>query len=790
MEINSNIDSNFISYDFKTRSLSQLSKEKQSFYINCIKNHLSYSIKDYNLNYLSEQDTTLFAFSEESFTPENKSFLVLTLLNMMEIISDNDNYSYVKKQKIILNNMDKGIYNISYKEICAIVNYIISILKSVPKKKREKIFYQIYFEGEIPDINLEIYGVKLQKVKVSFDSVKEINICISNKLSNFIEVNNRSEINLFVVKLFLMFFKAFFKNVLFLNLDLNVYEINNYFNKESNPYNINGNMINKIFKSCEKIFMSNLIILKDLSKFKNVNTIKYILYDSYYLEFYQIISKLLKNKLQTQNTITSKSKEEDENIQTFINKIIYFDYLIQKQIKPYLDFTFEINSLDPFLFLKMNLLIHQYTNVINTSIIFFKQDNINMRKILLNGYYFNNYLQEKDKDKLNPQIKFYPDKINEVFENDYKIYYNHINNINNYKNKLLLKDEEIPNELFPHFNYNLNILFFVLMQKFKSDKNLQNSLSLNFQTNNNGVIDIHSYNNYNCAILSFLFNLFSEIESNPNLESICSLELYLDDLCDKKEYIIKHIFNTFRKNIPFDFKKINLNRLVLDIPNITMILPFENFPCNNLNQLSLKNLSINDLENIANTLLQKKQMFKRLTTLDLGLGYMLEDYKKFLEIILSENICKKLINFSLEIPSYVRRNEILDIFLWIKKCQNKSTSYYLKLSCEDLNYNAGNKYFFNTVNIFKKNIKKEMHKRNLFLDIKCSDNKNINIKMKTLDKEQINFFLKFIFCFQNIYDKKDKKLLNDKNRAKIFENIFYYIGKFSKNEKMINIEVV
>jgi hypothetical protein len=264
MEINSNIDSNFISYDFKTRSLSQLSKEKQSFYINCIKNHLSYSIKDYNLNYLSEQDTTLFAFSEESFTPENKSFLVLTLLNMMEIISDNDNYSYVKKQKIILNNMDKGIYNISYKEICAIVNYIISILKSVPKKKREKIFYQIYFEGEIPDINLEIYGVKLQKVKVSFDSVKEINICISNKLSNFIEVNNRSGINLFVVKLFLMFFKAFFKNVLFLNLDLNVYEINNYFNKESNPYNINGNMINKIFKSCEKIFMSNLIILKDL----------------------------------------------------------------------------------------------------------------------------------------------------------------------------------------------------------------------------------------------------------------------------------------------------------------------------------------------------------------------------------------------------------------------------------------------------------------------------------------------------------------------------------------------
>jgi hypothetical protein len=280
------------------------------------------------------------------------------------------------------------------------------------------------------------------------------------------------------------------------------------------------------------------------------------------------------------------------------------------------------------------------------------------------------------------------------------------------------------------------------------------------------------------------------MESNSNLENICSLELYLDDLCDKKEYIIKYIFNTFRKNIPFDFKKINLNRLVLDIPNITLILPFENFPCNNISQLTLKNLSINDLENIENALLQKKQMFKKLTTLDLGLGYMLEDYKKFLEIILSENICKKLINFSLEIPAFIKSNEILDIFLWIKKCQNKSTIYFLKLSCEDLNYNVGNKYFSNTVNIFEKNIKKELHKRNLFLNFSCTDNKNINIKMKTLDEQQINFFLKLIFCFQNVCDKKDKKILNDKNRAKIFENIFYYMGKFAKNEKEINIEVV
>ena len=797
MEINSELDTNYITYDFKSSSISKLSKQKKDFYIKCIKNHLSYSINEYNLRNLSDMDTVLFAFSEDSFNQDNKNLLIITLLNLIETIEESDYYAYQVKQKIELNDLDKGIYNVSYKEMCAIVNFIIKIIKSIKKKQRGQIFASFYFDGIIPDLDIEIYGVKLIKLKNYLDLVKIINICLSDKNANFIEiknVKNRIEVNKFVIKLFFMFFKAFFKNVLYLNLDLNVYEINNYFNKESNPYNIKETTISTLCKSCDKIFLGNLIILKNISKFNEVTNIKYFLSDSYYIEFYQILyNRLFNNPPPNQNSINTKvNNNKEEDIQTlinkFTNKIIYFDYLIQKEIRPYLEFNFDINALDPFLFLKMNLLIYQYKSVINTSINFFKQE-INMRKILLNNFYFDKYLQIKDKDVSNPPIKFNPNKINNKFENDYKIYYNHINNINDYNNKLLLRDEEIPNELFPYFNYNLNLLLFVLVQKFKSDKNLQNSLLLNFQTNNNGIIDIHSYNNYNCAILSFLFNLFCEIELNSNLENISSLEIYLDDLCDKKEYILKYIFDTFRKNNPFNFNKIKLTKLLFDIPNITLILPFENFPCNNLMEMTLINLSYNDIKNIANTLIQKKQKFKKLITLDLRMGYILEEYKQYLKVILTENICDKLTNFSMEIPWYINTEDILDIFSWIKISKNKKCLYFLKLSNEELNQNLGNNYFFNTVNKFKEKIKKDLYQRNLLTNIACLDNKTIHVKIKTINKD-INYILNIIFCFEKKLGNKNKKIFDDINKAKIFENIFYFMGKFSDKEKKINIEFI
>ena len=789
----SNPEQYYITYDFKTKGISLLSQEQQNFYLSSLKNQLNISINDYNSKKLYEQDTILFDFNEELFNnTENKNILVPTIQKLIETIEQSDNYNFVKNQKITLKDTNQGIYNVNYKEICAIVNYIIGILKSIPKKHKEKIYKILYFEGEIPEVKLEINGIKLQKVKINTDSIKQMNICISEKNYNILEMKTRNEINLNVIKLFILFFRAFFKNVLTLNIDLNIYEINNYFNKESNPYKIKENRVLKLSKFYENVFLSNLIIIKNISKFSNLSNIKYILYDSYQIEFYQLMFKYFSKNSETQNTISNNNTKEEEVIPAFRNKILYLDHLIQKQIKNYFDFYLEINALDPLLFLKVNLLLLQYKSVINITINFFNLENVNLRKTLINAYYFFLYLGEKEKDKINPnQPKFYPDKINTIFENDYMIYYNYINNIKEYKNKLLLRDEEIPNELFPYFNYNLNLLFFILMDKFKSDKNIQNSLSFNFQSVNDSIINLHSYNSYNCAILSFIFNLFHEIEVNPNLEKLCLLEIYLDDLTDKKEYIIQYIFENFRNNLPFNFKKINLTIFKLDIPNITLILPFENFPCNILNQLTLRNLSFNDLENIATTLVKNKPIFKKLSTLEISIGFMLEDFKKYIRILLTESISKKLINFNLTIPCYLSYMDIVDMLTWIKKAEDKNVAYFLKLANEDLSMYRGNISFLSEVEIMKKKIKKELHKRNLIVNFDDGDNyKEINIKIKRLNKEEINYFLNFIFCFNKKYEKTNNNAIKEEKRQKIFENIFYYMGKFGKKNKEINIEII
>ena len=793
MEINSALELNYISYDIKSKCIRKITRDLINFYNSSMPNQLIITIKDYTAKDLSEQDTFLFGFSEKSFSSENKNVFISTIQNMIEKIEQSDNYDFCKKQKINIKDMENGLFEITYKEICAVVNIIINLFKSIPKKKKEKLFFNFYSKHEFPEIKLDMNGIKLQKIKANMDTVKQLNISISEK-NNFV-VKKRNEINLYVVKLFLLFFRTFFNNVLTLNIDLNIYEINNYFNKESNPYKIKESKIIKICTNFENIFLANLIIVKNLSKFKEVSTIYFFLYDSYQLEFYQIMSKYLNKNSETQNNI-KENKENKENKEEpfpeFRSKLLYFDHLIQIEIKPFLDFNFDINALDPVLFLKTNLLIYQYRSVINTSINFFNFKNINLRKTLLNSYYFNQFLQEKETDKINPfPFKFNPDKINEIYENDYKLYYNHIDIMNNHNNKLLLKDEEIPNELFPYFNFNLNFLLFVLLKRFKSEKYQQNSLSFNFQTNNDSIPNLYSYNNYTYTILSFIFNLFITMEIIKKLENMFSLEIYLDDLSEK-EYLIKNIFEKCRKNIPFDFKKNKLIIFKLDIPNITLFLPFENFPNENLDKLVIKNLTFNDLENIANTVKEKKIIFKKLTTIDISISFMLEDYKKYILILLEENIWDNLINFYLTIPCYIEFNDILDFLLSIKKNKNKSAYYYLKISNEELYNNLGKKFLDKTLTTFNK-YKNEINERNLYLNVTCNNNKEINIKINLLNKENINKYLDIIFCFQKTYEKNIKninnKLNSDKDRRKIFENIFYFMGNKEKKCKEVNIEV-
>ena len=788
---------NYITYDFNTKGISKLNLNQKNFYISSIINQSKKLIYDYESRNLSSQDLYIFGFSELKYESENKSTYFSYIQKIIENIENSNNYEYIKRQIVDINNMDnKGIYNISYKEICAIVNFIIYILKEILKKKK---FAEAFFiDEEIPNNKIEINGVKLKSVLLHSDSVKQINICISEKNKNISESKTKYDINIYAIELFMLFFQIFFKNILTLNIDLNIYEINNYFSKEMNPYKITENNIASLFKNYEKIALGNLIIIKKLSKFSHATTIKFILYDSYQIELYKLMIKYFKRNIETTSQININCIKE-EDVSPFQNKLLYFSHIIYKVVTNYLDIKFDINSLDPLLFFNINLLLQKYKSVINININFFDLENINLRKTLINAYYFNLFFTEKEKNIINPLLwKYYPDQINEIFEDDYKIYYNYINDINGLDNKLLLRDEEIINELFPYFNYNLNVLFFILIEKIMSDKNQQNSLSLNFKSNNGGTANLNLYNNYNCSILSFIFNLFYIIENTKNLENLCLLDLSIDDLSEDKQYIIYNIFKDYRNNKVFDFKNLNLTCFRLDITNFSIFLPFENFPSNRLTELVLKNLTYKDLENISNTLINNKKIFPKLVVINLEICFMIEDFRKHIQILLKNKFSENLINFGLTIPSYITYKDFVDIFDWIKKNKNKNTSYYLKLSNEDLCEHLEDIAFDRAVSKFKNIIKKDLIKRNIIANIKSFNYTEINVELKTLDYKEKDFFLKFIYCFNKTHEKNNKKIMNDNtkdkdgknNSQKIFENIFYYMGKIGKGIKNININII
>ena len=172
---------------------------------------------------------------------------------------------------------------------------------------------------------------------------------------------------------------------------------------------------------------------------------------------------------------------------------------------------------------------------------------------------------------------------------------------------------------------------------------------------------------------------------------------------------------------------------------------------------------------------------------------MLNDFKKYIKILLKENICPKLMNFNLTIPFSINYNDIIDILSWIKNTGNKkSIIYLLKISNDYLNNHAGNSSFNDAIINFYENIKKNLQKKNLIIiDKKCITNRSFKMNIKMLDIDEINYFLKFIFCFNKTYEKKgNNNIIGKKYNKIIYENIFYYMGKFGKKDKEIIFEII
>ena len=109
----------------------------------------------------------------------------------------------------------------------------------------------------------------------------------------------------------------------------------------------------------------------------------------------------------------------------------------------------------------------------------------------------------------------------------------------------------------------------------KRNLNLK-QLKIDFGTYNNKSISLFNYDNYNCSIVCFIFDLFKTFQAQINKCKINTLEIFYEDFLDEKSFIVE----TIKRKIPsygngFNLNHLKLNCINFNISNISLILPFD-----------------------------------------------------------------------------------------------------------------------------------------------------------------------------------------------------------------------
>ena len=800
------IDEDFITYSEQSHSITLLSKKDKKSLNNSILDDLQRSVIDYTTNKYENQNSYLFEFL---LSLNKKQFSEKIQKLVSDIIAQNKSSKLNSKGILLINNADE--FNLTYSNLCAIVNFIIELSeyeKSNPLMS--DILYNFAYEMKEPTIHVSIYNQTLSKILNDFISIKKINICLSKDFEDMEEEQqiSKCQIDVNVVRLFSFFLKSFFPSVTNAIVDLNIYPINNIFNNNQNPYKIKENNILKLCNLFSGLLISNLIMMGNLTKLQLLINLNIKMLDSYQIETHYMLTNLLSknNENKTDKNIINKintlDMNDNEDIFTnsglfnnssnnnlkfnrysskFNNNLLFFQHIISKSESDYREFKFEINSLDPLLFKYINILLVRYKCLRNVTLTFFPEKIANKRKTAINNYYYNLYSNKKKEDN--------------YCDNDKKVYYRFLNNLIDNENEkdsdyLLVKNENILNDLFFSFNRNLNILSLILEEKLPHLV----TISLNFCVSYNDNLNISNFDTYNSAIICFLINLFKSLEyaSKSKIKNMLNLiEIYCDEILDENIFLIESVKNKYIKGSGvFDLRGLKISNLKFSIPNITLLVSLDYFPFEKLQELILMNVSYNDLVNLSEKLSKNKKLFPRLVNFEISLNYMVEDYKPPLKLLLKDCIANPNF-FTLTIPFNLSFEEMVEIFSWIKRNKNKKPLFHLKLSNSELSPCVGQSSFIHNVEYFYESVKPILIKNNIICQFKTVNYNKFNVYFKILDIKSINVYLAFIHCF-NIkkntinLDKKVEEEWN-KNCNEIFENTFYYKGKFK--EKMILVEI-
>ena len=789
----------FIIFTPNPPSISTLTSSGKQFEWTKIKKNLEKILDEYKKNDYKNQEFELFDFIDKTFEEMSHNHFRGFVKKLIEKIKDEMKENYLKPEAITFNSKDKSIIDLSFKNIFSLVNIIIYLIENNNSKgKSSDIIYNFAFEKKIPSFkDVLIYQKRLSQLISTLDSIKTLRISLYKENEDIYSNNENKKyknstkntigfrMDSKIVFFFSLFYKSLFKSATSAIIDLNIPPIDNYFIKNSNPYLINEEKIINLSDYYKDIIVCNLILIKSLKKLDNIKNLRFEMHDSYQLELHNVLTILLDNPNKIIDTDSNKQKSRinSQRIKStndikkniifyspkFNNNYLYIHHILTSPETSYFDFCFNFNSLDPLLFNSVNFLLTKFTYISNLQLILFPKKMINKRKIYINNCFFNKYANNND-GSLN--LYSYEDK---------KIYYQYLdkNDNNNNSNNFILKDEKLLNELFFSFNKNLIALSIILEKKL----NELLSLTIDFSTYNNESIALYNYDNYNCSIVCFIFNLFKAFQLQIDNCKINSLEIFYDDFLDEKSYV----FETIKIKIPscrngFKLNNLKLNHINFNISNISLILPFENFPSINLTQLIISNLSYNDLNNLVNAFRKNKNIFPVLIKLDMSLGIMVEDYTKPLEILLRECLPHELVYFNLNLPFNISMNQLIDILYWIKCNHNTDININLKIYHSQLSKRINKYYFKNCVIDLFNSSKDYFRKKNILPNYEIIDEHTIKFIINKYNNKNIDNYYDIIYSF-----KKNITLDIKTSNQNIFENIFNYQGNFKKYE--INIEI-
>lgn len=697
---------------------------------------------------------------------------------------------------------DHSKLTITYSGIVSIVDTLIAFYQNCQSNSKTKKQIIKYIRDKCAIETRSKNRNETDKKIDEFGTIKTITISLFPK--DFIE-EHKPKISRNVIALFILFFRSLFSMCLEVNFDLNVYLLNKLYIEDPNPYKITPELVHKNVKEHKEMFLANCIIIEGIVR--SLQQIKITMYDSYQREIHNIFSEEYEKtqKVINNNTISQSYLQTDTNTmssmnntfshlntsigntpdgdlsssyvkinyakdQTFTrsytgnvseelsNMLMLLNCLYYDQLPAY-ELSFDINTLDPLLFSNMNNIIYRNKNCVNLKLNFFPEGRqVNIRKILINKNYFNYYFN-------NGTIS--DDPIYNIQECFFTISNSDIERRPQIEKKVwLLKEEKVLRELYDYFNLHLFDLSIIIGTKLESLMNL----SLNFSFSSNSDVYIRNYDTYNASLICFLFNLFQAIQSNRELK-LGLLEISLDDPNNQNLTLIRQLKTKFFKFANgFNFSNTFLTQINFNITNISELISYENYPCNTLMTLILRNLSEKDFTSLIQSIDKNNDLFKALTTLEISLDFMQKIPLDKIKHFIKKCITPKIESLTIELNQNVNIEIMMKMLFWIREYKrNKSkVNFVIKIACDGLSQFVGTPSFPNySFATFRIRLNQT---RELYCEASTEKLMYINVKLKTLPASKLNCYLAFVYCFTKKLQSKQTKM------KKVYKKIMYMMG--------------